>query len=78
VLVRGVATDGGIPQFATVPTDSGTIPPLAPEPVAPIRAELLDMPLMIESHEASPASFYLAACPLGGGRFDHRAARHRS
>lgn len=68
VLVRGVATDGGIPEFATVPTDSGSIPPLAPEPVAPIRVELLDMPLMIESHDATAPSFYLAACPLGGGR----------
>jgi hypothetical protein len=69
VLVRGVATDGGIPEFATVPTDSGSIPPLAPEPVAPIRVELLDMPLMIESHEATAPSFYFAGCPLGGGRF---------
>lgn len=77
VLVRGVATDGGIPEFATVPTDSGTIPPLAPEPVAPIRVELLDMPLMIESHEASAGSYYLAACPLGGGRFRGPCKRRR-
>lgn len=69
VLVRGVATDGGNPDFYAPGTDSGALPPSVPEPVAPIRVELLDMPLMIDAHEASAASFYVAACPLGGGRF---------
>jgi hypothetical protein len=69
VLLRGVATDGDLPQFVTVPTDSGVIPPVVPEPVGPIRAELLDLPLMIESHAASAQSFYFAACPIGGGTF---------
>jgi len=69
VLVRGVATDGGVPEFVTVGTESGAIPPAAAEPPAPIRVELLDMPLMIDAHDASAASFYVAACPLGAGRF---------
>jgi hypothetical protein len=69
VLVRGIATDGGVPEFVTVGTGSGELPPSAPEPPAPIRVELLDMPIMIDSHEASASSFYMAACPIGPGRF---------
>ena len=69
VLLRGVATDGGIPAFYTAPTGSGVLPPTAPEPVAPIRVELLDMPTMIDSYGASVPSFYGAACPVGPGRF---------
>jgi len=69
VLLRGVATDGGIPEFYTAPTDSGVLPPSVPEPVAPVRIELLDMPIMIDSHDASAPSFYVAACPAGTGRF---------
>jgi hypothetical protein len=69
VLVRGIATDGGVPEFVTVDTGSGAIPPSAPEPPAPIRVELLDMPLMLDTHDASGPSFYVAACPVGPGRF---------
>jgi Putative phage tail protein len=69
VLVRGVATDGGIPEFYVAPTGSGALPPSAAEPVAPIRVELLDMPIMIDQHDASAASFYVAVCPVGAGRF---------
>lgn len=69
VLVRGIATDGGVPEFVTVDTGSGAIPPSAPEPPAPIRVELLDMPLMLDAHDASDSSFYVAACPVGPGRF---------
>ncbi len=68
VLVRGVAA-GGNPEFLGSGTGSGSLPPLVPEPIAPVRVELLDVPLMIEAHEATAASFYVAACPLGGGRF---------
>ena len=68
VLVRGVAA-GGNPEFLGAGTGSGALTPSVPEPVAPVRVELLDMPLMVEAHEASAASFYMAACPLGGGRF---------
>lgn len=68
VLVRGVAA-GGNPEFVGAGTGSGAITPAVPEPVGPVRVELLDMPLMIEAHEASAPSFYMAACPLGGGRF---------
>jgi hypothetical protein len=69
VLLRGIATDGGIPEFYTAPTGSGAIPPSAAEPVAPVRVELLDMPIMVDAHEASAPSFYMAACPVGVGRF---------
>ena len=69
VLVRGQATDGGNPDFVSVPTGSGSLPPAAPEPVSPVRIDLLDMPILIDAHEASSPSFYMAACPLGGGRF---------
>ena len=69
VLLRGIATDGGIPEFYTAPTGSGAIPPSAAEPVAPVRVELLDMPIMVDAHEASSASFYMASCPVGVGRF---------
>ena len=69
VLLRGVPTDGGVPEFYTAPTGSGSLPPAAAEPVAPIRVELLDMPIMTDSHDASAASFYVAACPVGAGRF---------
>jgi hypothetical protein len=69
VLLRGVATDGGIPEFYTAPTDSGVLPPSIPEPVAPVSVQLLDMPIMIDSHDASAPSFYVAACPVGTGRF---------
>jgi hypothetical protein len=69
VLLRGVATDGGIPEFYTAPTGSGVLPPSVPEPVAPVRVELLDMPIMVDSHDASAPSFYVAACPVGTGRF---------
>jgi len=69
VLLRGVANDGGIPEFYTAPTGSGVLPPSVPEPVAPIRVELLDMPIMIDSHDASAPSFYVAACQMGTGRF---------
>ncbi len=69
VLLRGVATDGGIPEFYTAPTGSGVLPPSVPEPVAPVRVELLDMPIMIDSHDASAPSFYVAVCPVGTGRF---------
>jgi hypothetical protein len=69
VLLRGIATDGGIPEFYTAPTGSGAIPPSAAEPVAPVRVELLDMPIMMDSHEASAPSFYMASCPVGVGRF---------
>jgi len=58
-----------VPEFVTVGTDSGVIPPAAAEPPAPIRVELLDIPLMLDSHDASAASFYVAAWPLGPGRF---------
>lgn len=68
VLVRGVAA-GGNPEFFAAGTGSGALPPSVPEPVAPVRVALLDMPLMIEAHEAAAASFYMAACPVGGGRF---------
>jgi hypothetical protein len=69
VLLRGVATDGDLPQFVTVPTESGEIPPVVPEPVGPIRVELMDLPLMVESHASSAQSFYFGACPVGGGTF---------
>jgi hypothetical protein len=69
VLLRGVATDGGVPEFYTAPTGSGVLPPSAPEPVAPVRVELLDMPIMIDNHDASASSFYVAAYPVGIGRF---------
>jgi hypothetical protein len=69
VLLRGVATDGGIPEFYTAPTDSGVLPPSIPEPVAPVSVQLLDMPIMIDNHDASAPSFYVAACPVGTGRF---------
>lgn len=69
VLVRGQATDGGNPDFVSTPTGSGSLPPSAPEPVSPVRIELLDMPILVDGHEASSTSFYMAACPLGGGRF---------
>lgn len=69
VLLRGVATDGGIPEFYTAPTDSGVLPPSVPEPVAPVGVQLLDMPIMIDSHDASAPSVYVAACPVGTGRF---------
>jgi GTA TIM-barrel-like domain/Putative phage tail protein len=67
VLIRGIAGDGGMPEFVTAPTGAGTIPPIAPEPVAPIRVELLDIPLLGEGQGSSASSFYFAACPLGGG-----------
>lgn len=69
VLLRGVATDGGIPEFYTAPTGSGVLPPSVPEPVAPVRVDLLDMPIMVDSHDAFAPSFYVAACPVGTGRF---------
>jgi len=69
VLVRGVTTDGGVPEFVTVGTESGLVPPAAAEPPGPIRVELLDTPLMIDAYALSAASFYVAACPLGPGRF---------
>jgi len=69
VLLRGVATDGGLPEFYTAPTGSGAIPPSAAEPVAPVGIELLDMPIMLDSHEAAAPSFYVASCPVGVGRF---------
>ena len=68
VLVRGVAA-GGDPEFVGAATGSGSLEPSVPEPVGPVRVELLDMPLMLEAHEATAPSFYMAACPLGGGRF---------
>ncbi|ALK08994.1 baseplate multidomain protein megatron [Blastochloris viridis] len=69
VLVRGQATDGGNPDYVTAPTGSGSMPPVAADPVPPVKIELLDMPIIIDAHDASAASFYMAACPIGGGRF---------
>lgn len=34
-----------------------------------MRVEMLDMPIMMDSHEASAPSFYMASCPVGVGRF---------
>lgn len=69
VLVRGVATDGAMPQFVTVPTGSGSIEPNLPVSAPPTRAELMDLPLLSEDHVGSAASFYFAACSLGGAPF---------
>ena len=72
VLLRAVAAEGGLPEFVTAPTGAGTIPPLAPEPVAPIRVVLLDIP---PGQGSSAASFHFAACPLGGRRFLDKCIR---
>lgn len=69
VLLRGVATDGDMPQFVTVPTGSGGLEPNVPAPASPTRVELLDLPLMTENHAGVAQSFYMAACSLGGGVF---------
>jgi hypothetical protein len=68
-LVRGQATDGGNPDYVTAPTGSGSMPPVAADPVPPVKIELLDMPIIIDAHDGAAASFYMAACPIGGGRF---------
>jgi len=60
VLVRGIAADGGNPDFVTVGTGSGSIPPAAPEPVAPVKVELLDIPLLRDADDAAAACFYMA------------------
>ncbi|NJO53594.1 MAG: hypothetical protein HC829_01025 [Bacteroidales bacterium] len=69
VLVRGQATDGGNPDYVTAPTGSGSMPPVAADPVPPVKIELLDMPIIIDAHDGAAASFYVAARPMGGGRF---------
>nr|WP_155480870.1 glycoside hydrolase TIM-barrel-like domain-containing protein [Rhodoplanes serenus] len=69
VLLRGVATDGDLPQFVTVPTGSGGLEPNVPDAASPTRVELLDLPLMTETHAGTAQSFYMAACSLGGGVF---------
>ncbi len=48
VLLRGIATDGGIPEFYTAPTGSGAIPPSAAEPVAP------EVPLAVPGFPSLP------------------------
>lgn len=69
VLVRGVATDGDMPQFVTVPTGSGGLQPNVPDTAAPSRVELMDLPLLIEGDAGEAQSFYMAACSLGGAPF---------
>ncbi len=69
VLVRGVATDGDLPQFVTVPTGSGDLQPNVPDTASPSRVELMDLPLLIEGDAGEAQSFYMAACSLGGAPF---------
>lgn len=40
MLLRGVATDGDMPQFVTVPTSSGGLEPNVPDAASPTRVEL--------------------------------------
>jgi len=67
VLLRGVATDGDLPQFVTVPTGSGDLQPNVPDSASPTRVELMDLPLLTEEQAGSAQSFSMAACSLGGG-----------
>lgn len=69
VLVRGVATDGDLPQFVTVPTGSGDLQPNVPDTASPTRVELMDLPLLTEADAGEATSFYMAACSLGGAPF---------
>ena len=69
VLVRGVATDGDLPQFVTVPTGSGDLQPNVPDTASPSRVELMDLPLLTEAEAGEATSFYMAACSLGGAPF---------
>jgi hypothetical protein len=69
VLVRGVATDGDLPQFVTVPTGSGDLQPNLPDTASPSRVELMDLPLLSEADAGDATSFYMAACSLGGAPF---------
>ncbi len=69
VLVRGVATDGDLPQFVTVPTGSGDLQPNVPDTASPTRVELMDLPLLSEADAGEATSFYMAACSLGGAPF---------